>query len=331
MSSVPIPAGATIGDSVPIPSNAQIGEQQQPQSPQRTAENPLALPSNMSVSAQPQITAGEVFDNIAQIPIDPLGEISKGLDLLRQRLGESEHPAAQAVGQKLSDAKELLVGGQSVGKPMGTKSGVLNNPVTIAMSGAVGGEEAAPKLEEAAKGAVSRGAEAVSKAIPSTERAGEAFEEVKGAAGKIPVDVTEPEKIAIETQRLGQSGGVVPKVIRDWLKRTEHVGQPVTYEEARDFYSNATRLSSDEAQKMTPVMKKQVSRFTDALRTATKDAAGEAGKADKFEGAMKEYAAAKRMENRKEFVKDLVYQGVKNGLKYGTALYIADKLWRGEQ
>ena len=46
-----------------------------------------------------------------------------------------------------------------------------------------------------------------------------------------------------------RSGGTMPKVLRDFIKRTTDPNQgPLTYEEARQFYSNAsTRLSAEEA------------------------------------------------------------------------------------
>ena len=42
---------------------------------------------------------------------------------------------------KVRNAKELLYGGQDAGKPLGTSSGVMNNPVTQAMSMAPGAAE----------------------------------------------------------------------------------------------------------------------------------------------------------------------------------------------
>jgi hypothetical protein len=247
--------------------------------------------------------------------------------------GAQQHPIQAKIGELANSINELLLGGQSAGKPMGTREGILNNPVTSLMAVAPGAAEEAPEAAEAVGSAISKGAQTakgIGKVIPSAERAGKALEEVQAAAGSIPVDVTEPEKIAIETQRLSKSGGRMPKVINDWLRRTEHAGQPVTYQEARDFYSNATRLSGDEASKLTPVMQRQVARFTQALRQSTKDAADQVNKAEQFEKGMQEFHAARKMESREQFIKDTVAQAVKSGLKYGTALWIAHKIWTGE-
>ena len=66
--------------------------------------------------------------------------------------GRAEHPVLSRVGDVTRNAKELLFGGQEAGKPMGTSSGIANNPVTTAMSLAPGGAQLATKASEALKG-----------------------------------------------------------------------------------------------------------------------------------------------------------------------------------
>jgi hypothetical protein len=60
--------------------------------------------------------------------------------------GGAENPVKSAIGKLGQNATELIVGGQEAGKPLGTKYGVANNPVTVAMSFADAPESAA-KLE----------------------------------------------------------------------------------------------------------------------------------------------------------------------------------------
>lgn len=60
-------------------------------------------------------------------------DISKGIENYTEQ-GRKEHPVLSRVGDVTRGAKELLFGGKEAGKPMGTESGVLNNPVTQAMS-----------------------------------------------------------------------------------------------------------------------------------------------------------------------------------------------------
>jgi hypothetical protein len=135
--------------------------------------------------------------------------------------------------------------------------------------------------------------------FPSRARAGETFAAVKESAGNIPIDVNAPGEVALRTQQLASSGGSMPKVVRDFIRRvTDPEAGPLTYSEARDFYSNATRLSADEFNRLTPVMKKQVGEFTSSLNDSITGAAAEAGKKAEYLDAMGEYAAASRWRNR---------------------------------
>lgn len=132
--------------------------------------------------------------------------------------------------------------------------------------------------------------------IPTAEKAGAKFAEVMGAAHSVPINVNLPGDVALRTQQLAESGGSLPKVVRDFLKRvTDPDKGPLTYQEGRDFYSNATRISADEAQRLTPVMKRQVGQFTAALNASLSQAADQVGKLDQYQQAMSEYHNAMRM------------------------------------
>lgn len=116
------------------------------------APMPAKLPprgvSQPTISA-PQTSAEDVLGEIAKAPSDPIGLVGDAIDKIRHMLIESEHPSARAVGDKLTDAKELLLGGQAADKPMGTRSGVMNNPVTMAVSAAPAAADLAAGAEEA--------------------------------------------------------------------------------------------------------------------------------------------------------------------------------------
>jgi len=105
--------------------------------------------STPTIGPTPKASPMEVVNEITHIPEDPVGEIGKGLDTLRQKLVESEHPAAREVGQKLTDAKELLFGGQAAGKPMGTSGGTSD--LAQDLGGVVGGEETLADAENLAR------------------------------------------------------------------------------------------------------------------------------------------------------------------------------------
>ncbi len=147
----------------------------------------------------------------------------------------------------------------------------------------------------------------VSEAIPTAEKAGAKFAEVMGAAHSVPLNVNLPGDVALRTQQLAESGGSLPKVIRDFLKRvTDPEKGPLTYQEGRDFASNASRLSADEAQRLTPVMKRQAGQFMAALNASLSQAADQVGKLDVYQKAMSEYHNAMRLRALGEGAKDVL-------------------------
>ena len=133
--------------------------------------------------------------------------------------------------------------------------------------------------------------------IPSTERAAQNFQEVMGAAKDIPINVTDPGNTALRIQELSQRGSSMPKVVRDFVARvTDPAKGPLTYGEARDFYTNATRLSADEAQRLAPVMRRYVGQFTADLNRSISGAADQAGKLSQYQKAMSEYHKAMQLQ-----------------------------------
>lgn len=160
---------------------------------------------------------------------------------------------------------------------------------------------------DAGTAALEGGASKLSAAIPSEARATRAFQEVMGAARYIPVDTTAPGASALQLQHLADSGATMPKVASDFLKRiTDPNKGPLNYGEARDFYTNATRLSSDEISSLTPVMRKAMGDFTQALNSSIEGAAAKAGKLPEFRNAMNEYAKAMRLKAWGEGLKTAV-------------------------
>jgi hypothetical protein len=106
---------------------------------------------------------------------------------------------------------------------------------------------------------------------------------------------------------LAQSGGSMPKVINDWLKRaTDPKRPPMTYAEGRDFYSNSTRLSADEFNRLTPVMKAQIGQFTSALNRSLGQAATSVGKGELYSDSMAQYANAAAIAKRAVQARDIL-------------------------
>lgn len=170
-----------------------------------------------------------------------------------------------------------------------------------------------PSMVAAPEG-VGAGAAAIDRIIPNADRASEAFKGVMTAAHDLPINITKPGDTALEIQRLSESGSSRPKVIGDFLKRvTDPDKGPLTYKEARDFYSNATRLSADEFNRLTPNMRRNVGQFTSDLNSALEEAADNVGKLDAYQSAMGEYHRAMQMRAAGKTLKDLVTNKVAQG------------------
>lgn len=119
--------------------------------------------------------------------------------------------------------------------------------------------------------------------------------EAEKIAGDYPIDVSGPGDVALETQKLTQSGGKPIKVINDFVRRvTDPDKPPLTFKEARDFYKNASSLSTNEKMNLNPVMHRQVAKFTEALDKSLRETAEHAGAEDQYGTGMKMYAKASR-------------------------------------
>lgn len=203
----------------------------------------------------------------------------------------------ERVGQALLNLTEFLRAGQLTGGMTGslplraaTGAGVNAGLAQAQGQGPVG------TAISAIGGAMVPAVPAAVDAIPNAERAGKNFQEVMGAAKNVPINTEEPGNAALRVWQLADRGGSMPKAVRNLLARMgDPEKPPLAYEEARDFYSNISRLSAAEQQRLTPVMKRAVGELRAALDAANEGAAGEVGKAELYRAAMKEYRNAARL------------------------------------
>jgi predicted GNAT family acetyltransferase len=98
-------------------------------------------------------------DTKAEMGVAPASFSTEPIENYTQA-GRAEHPIVAQLGDITKSLKELLMGGQYAGKPMGTESGLLNNPVTQAMS-ATDAPEIAAAGEELLKTGASKAANAI--------------------------------------------------------------------------------------------------------------------------------------------------------------------------
>lgn len=160
--------------------------------------------------------------------------------------------------------------------------------------------------------------------LPNAERAGQNFERVMQRVGSNPVDLTEAGQHVGRALELGTRGSTLPKVINDLAARIpQHTDIPISYREARDFASNAGRLSAQEKLASNPEMQRQVSILAKALDSANEAVAEKGGVGDLYRSAMKEYGQAKGLENAMKIAKKAVIAGATGAGLYGAGRHIA--------
>lgn len=153
-------------------------------------------------------------------------------------------------------------------------------------------------------------------AVPTTTKAGVKFQQVMSAAQHVPIDTNAPGQVALRINQLAERGGSMPMAVRKFLGRiTDPSKAQMTYEEARDFASNISRLSANEYQRLTPVIAREVANLRVALNDAVAKGAEQAGKLPEYRAAMKEYAQAMRIRD----AVDAAVEGAKRSVPYATA------------
>jgi hypothetical protein len=164
-------------------------------------------------------------------------------------------------------------------------------------------QRAGKVIEGVAEVAVPAGA--AINAIPRAGRAAAKFARVATAANKVPVNIEGPGQVALRIQQLGERGAQEPRVIGKLLRRLTDPGKaPMDFEEARDFYSNVSRLSANEFNSMNPIVQREMGNLRSAMNTSLQDAAGSVGKGAEYGSAMKEYARAAKLKGMKESLVD---------------------------
>lgn len=168
--------------------------------------------------------------------------------------------------------------------------------IPSAFMGGPGPQQAAGEAAEAARAGIYSKVPFLGKLFASKGAAGQNFQEVMGAAKDAAVPVTDELSGALSRyQQLADAGAQQSLSVRKFINRvTDPNKTPLTYQEARDFYSNISRLSADEAQRLTPVMKAQVGAIRAALNNAIQGTAQAAGKGEQYSSAMAEFADAMR-------------------------------------
>ncbi len=151
--------------------------------------------------------------------------------------------------------------------------------------------------------------------IPTAAKAGAKFEQVMSKAKDVPVNTAAADEALARAQELRQRGSTMPKVMNDYAKRrkpvtadfggqsVEMAAEPMTYQEGRDFASNAGAMSTRETTALNAKMQAQVKQFARAMKDANRGAAKEVGMESLYDRAMTEYRVAKNIEEKMAIVK----------------------------
>lgn len=140
--------------------------------------------------------------------------------------------------------------------------------------------------------------------IPTKAKAGALFETAMGKAQNEPVWMQNSGPELVRARELMERGGGRPTPVNALNRRVGNVNQPpLTYREARDYATNLSRLSSTDAQKLTPVMGRQAGKLSKAFNQDVGDAAARAGAGPEYTQAMRDYRIASQIDSAKDAVK----------------------------
>lgn len=151
-------------------------------------------------------------------------------------------------------------------------------------------------------------------AVPSTERAGAALQDIKSTVGDVPINTAKPGNTALDIYTQSQRGATLPSSVGKLVRRlTAPDSPPMTYAEAKDFQSNISKLSADEQMKLNPNTRRLVGKLNQDLKSSLEDAADTAGKGQQFQDAMKEYHNAMRIKGWSESAIDAAWKAALTG------------------
>jgi hypothetical protein len=158
--------------------------------------------------------------------------------------------------------------------------------------------------------------------LPSAQkaRAGQAFQDVSSAVGSHTVPMTDDLSGSLMNyQKLVDTGSSRSATVNRLLQRvTDPSKGPLTYDEARLWQSNVSRLSADESMRLTPQMKRVVGQIANNLSSAVSATAESGGKLEQFQDAMQGYRRASQIQNIHDSVLDALKEHGLKGLIYGA-------------
>lgn len=149
------------------------------------------------------------------------------------------------------------------------------------------------------------------------------LDNVTKVAGKNPVDITAPSEVAMEGVRDMRAGGVSYPLFNKWMARVR-ANADMTFEEARDFYRNATRkLSPEETSKLQGTNTLRLrAKFAEQLHQALTDSAEISGKGAEYASGINEYHNAMQIRRAGRSVGKTALAATGAGAAYGVGSYL---------
>lgn len=153
----------------------------------------------------------------------------------------------------------------------------------------------------------------------SKARAGANIQAAEQAAGGVPINPEGVGTAGLRAMELKEAGGRLPQVVSKLMQRITSPDAPdLTFAEARDFYSNLSRLSTNEFGSLNPTMQRQIGLMKEALHESLVQAAGTVGKGEQYAKGISEYAKAGQAAKRWDELKPVVMKTLR-GLGYSAA------------
>lgn len=177
------------------------------------------------------------------------------------------------------------------------RAGQMQNLVTTPVSNAVAAGDIATAIPELAR---------LTPAMKISS-AGGAFSALQKEIGTHPVQMTDKLAGALADIKQGADTGLqMPSVVNKLVTRLSNVEEgPLTYQEARQFYSNMGDLAASDRMAMNAKAQRLLSGVQHALGETIADTAEQAGKTSEYQAAMKGFSSAKSAQEKLEFLKGL--------------------------
>src|SRR5581483_1900106 len=269
------------------------------------------------VSTQPEDTrndAQRTFDSATKsVPIDLTHGLGNALNSTLGNLGGGAlslaaplfHPIATAHGlrdlvtpQSATEQGASFLGPGIV--PMLHMASSAVNAVkpkqgeTFGQNAARAGGEAISAIPAATAAAFGDEAAGLRDLIPTKAGAGRLFESVMNDAATQPVKLTRSMEPLERAQQISARGGNTVSAVDNLYKRINTIN-PLDYREARDWASNLSRLSGQDAMNASPALRAQIGKLSHAFNEDVGDAAAAVGRGEDYAKAMRDYARAAKL------------------------------------